>query len=126
MLRVVSRFLVVTVACLVVAGVGFAAEKEKDKKKEGDKKGRFNIEDFFKKLDADKDGKLSLKEYMASPFVKKGGEDRAKKRFEEMDTNGDKFVSLKEFQAAFEKLAAQKKGDKKGEGKRKKKDGGDK
>jgi len=124
MLRVLSRILVVTVACLVIAGVGFAAEKEK--KKEGEKKPPFNIEDMFKKLDADKDGKLSFKEYFASPFVKKGGEERAKQRFEKMDTNGDKSVSLEEFKAAFKRMEGEKKAEKKGEGKRKKKEGGDK
>jgi|GEM_PF-1817118 len=124
MLRVVSRILVVTVACVVVAGVGFAAEK--DKKKEGEKKPQINIEDVFKKLDADKDGKLSFKEYFASSFVKKAGEERAKQRFEKMDTNGDKSVSLEEFKAAFKRMEGATKGEKKGEGKRKKKEGGDK
>ncbi len=123
MLRVLSRLLVVTVACLAVASVGFGAEKEKKEKKGGGERGKFNVEEMFKRLDTNKDGKVSCDEFVANPRYK-GKKDQAMKAFEKMGGSKDKALTLEEFKEGFKKLMADRtKGEKKGEGKRKKEGG---
>jgi len=112
MLRFLSRILVVTVACLVAANVGFGAEKDK-KKKEGER-GKFSVEDMFKRLDANKDGKVSCEEFAASPRYKDKKDD-AMKAFEKMGGSKEKALTLEEFKAGLKKLFGERgKGEKKG------------
>ncbi len=55
-------------------------------------------EAFFKKLDSDGDGFISLDEFKAGPMAQKDPA-KAEERFKALDTNGDGKVSLEEFKA---------------------------
>jgi len=66
-----------------------------------------SVEDRFKEMDADSDGKVSLDEFKA--YYKKHLKDQSKldkamehaeKRFKVIDTNNDGFISLEELKAA--------------------------
>lgn len=50
----------------------------------------------FEKLDADKDGKVTLEEFTKSAK----DSEKAKKRFSKIDSNNDSSLSLEEFKAA--------------------------
>jgi Ca2+-binding EF-hand superfamily protein len=66
------------------------------KKPEGDKgKPKMNPEEMLKKLDTDKDGKVSKAEFLASPNAKKD-EAKATERFGKMDKNSDGSLTLEE------------------------------
>ena len=72
----------------------FAAEGDAPKKPEGDKP-KMNPEEMLKKLDTDKDGKVSKAEWLASPQAKKD-EAKATERFGKMDKNSDGSLTLEE------------------------------
>ena len=104
------------VALSVAAGGALAADAPK--KKEGKK--RPSAEQIFKKLDGDKDGKLTVAELVKSKRIK--DEAKAKQVLARMDEDKDGSVSLEEFSKALAKRHAhhkkggcKKKGEKKGE-----------
>lgn len=73
-----------------------------------EKKGRQNPEEAFKKLDTNKDEKISLEEFKARPVRAKEGDENKKaadpeKAFARKDTNSDGFISLEEFKARPER-----------------------
>ncbi len=57
---------------------------------------------FFKKLDANSDGKISAEEWKASPQSKKDAA-KAEEYFGKKDKDGDKNLTLEEFSAAGKK-----------------------
>lgn len=59
---------------------------------------RGNPEEFFKRMDANNDGKITKEEFLA--FAKK----EAEERFKQMDTSGDGKMDKKEIAAAVEKM----------------------
>jgi Ca2+-binding EF-hand superfamily protein len=65
---------------------------------------------YFKKFDADGDGKLNKAEFteMTKTQLEKKGrfdyEEQAAKRFKNKDTNGDGFITLEEYKASAAKL----------------------
>lgn len=63
---------------------------------EGDKaKPKMNPEEMVKRLDTDKDGKVSKAEFLASPNAKKD-EAKATERFGKMDKDSDGFLTKEE------------------------------
>lgn len=84
-------------AILALSAVtAFAAEGDAPKKPEGDKgKPKMNPEEMLKKMDTDKDGKVSKAEFLATPQAKKD-EAKATERFGKFDKNSDGFLSLEE------------------------------
>ncbi|MFZ5833393.1 MAG: EF-hand domain-containing protein [Planctomycetota bacterium] len=120
MLRRLASVFVALAVIALVAGNTYAQE-EKGKGKRG-----AMGEEAFKKLDTDKNGTLSLEEFLKSPRAEENKE-RAEGMFKRMDANSDGEVSFDEFKAAAEKMRdAQggKKGGKRG-GKKGGKGGGD-
>ncbi len=65
---------------------------------------------ILKRMDADKDGKISLKEFTSVKRKKEIPVERLEKRFAKMDKNRDNVVNYKELKAFFD---APKKGKKK-------------
>lgn len=63
----------------------------------GDAKAR--LEEFFKKMDTNGDGKISKEEYVAHEKT------MAEERFSKIDTNNDGFIDMKEFEEAARKLS---------------------
>jgi len=66
-------------------------------------KKRQSIEDVFKKLDKNHDGKVTLDEFRAFPGIK--NKDAAAKAFDAADANGDGWLSLDEFRDWAEKMS---------------------
>jgi len=64
----------------------------------GEHKPRPTPEDFFKKLDTNNDGVLSLEEFKAGPLGKKDPA-KAEEIFKKLDTNNDGKLTLEEFKA---------------------------
>jgi len=64
------------------------------------KRGNFDPEAVFKKLDTNGDGFLSKDEYLAGPAGKRNKEE-AEKRYAKMDTKGDGKVTLEEFKSSI-------------------------
>lgn len=92
-MKVITSFLAVLALSAVTS---FAAEGDAPKKPEGDKgKPKMNPEEMIKKLDTDKDGKVSKAEFMASPNAKKD-EAKATERFGKMDKDSDGFLTKEE------------------------------
>jgi Ca2+-binding EF-hand superfamily protein len=92
-MKVITSLLAILALCAVTT---FAADGDAPKKPEGDKgKPKMSPEDLLKKLDTDKDGKISKEEWMASPQAKKD-EAKATERFTRMDKNSDGFITLEE------------------------------
>ncbi len=92
-MKVITSFLAILALSAVTS---FAAEGDAPKKPEGDKgKPKMNPEEMFKRLDTDKDGKVSKAEFMASPNAKKD-EAKATERFGKMDKNSDGSLTLEE------------------------------
>lgn len=93
-----SWVLMVVVASCLAAGSALAAEPGK---KGGDKP-RPSPEDLFKKLDTDKDGKLTLAE-----FVARAKDDVMKEKltnqFKAMDKENKGALTLDEFKAGFQR-----------------------
>lgn len=67
----------------------FAADEKPEKKRD--------LDAAFKKMDADKDGKLSLEEFVGKRTDEKA--EMAKKAFTRKDKNKDGSLSLEEFKA---------------------------
>jgi Ca2+-binding EF-hand superfamily protein len=76
--------------------ISYAQDKDKGSEKKPPK-----AENVFKKLDTNKDGKLSEKEFTAG----QKDPERAKGWFKKMDTNRDGSVSLDEFKTFSKKMA---------------------
>jgi Ca2+-binding EF-hand superfamily protein len=92
-MKVITSFLAILALSAVTS---FAAEGDAPKKPEGDKgKPKMNPEEMLKRLDTDKDGKVSKAEFMASPNAKKD-EAKATERFGKMDKNSDGSLTLEE------------------------------
>lgn len=104
MLRLLLAF-----AVTLVIGLGVAQAQDTTKKPP--QRQRKSVEERFKELDTNKDGKLSKEEFMKDvPEARKAARE---KRFEEMDTNKDGFVTLDEMKAAFEKMKERREKNKK-------------
>lgn len=93
-------------ALVLAALVGFSslsasafAEEAKDGNKGKAKRPHLSPEERVKKMDTDKDGKLSLDEFKA----KKKDASKAETRFKKIDANNDGFVTVDEMKAAEEK-----------------------
>ena len=92
-MKVITSFLAILALSAVTS---FAAEGDAPKKPEGDKgKPKMNPEEMMKRLDTDKDGKVSKAEFLASPNAKKD-EAKATERFGKMDKNSDGSLTLEE------------------------------
>ena len=101
MSRFLSSVVLLAVASVVGLGSAFAADAKKGEKKE---RKRPSAEAIFKKLDADKDGKLTAEELVKSPRI--SDDAKAKEVVGRMDTNKDGSVCVKEFAAALQKRHA--------------------
>ncbi|MFP9112749.1 hypothetical protein ACLI1A_02335 [Flavobacterium sp. RHBU_3] len=82
--------------CVLTAATGFAQDKTTEKPQR-------NGEKMFEKLDADGDGKLSKDE------VAKAERPMLKDKFDEIDTNKDKYLDKDELKAFREKQMANRK-----------------
>ncbi len=90
-MKVITSLLAILALSAVTS---FAADG--DAKKEGDKgKPKMDPAEMMKKLDTDKDGKVSKAEWLASPAAKKD-EAKATERFGKMDKNSDGSLTLEE------------------------------
>lgn len=99
-MKVITSLLAILALSAVTS---FAAEGDAPKKPEGDKgKPKLSPEEIIKKLDTDKDGKVSKAEFLASPQAKKD-EAKATERFGKLDKNTDGFITQEEFSAAPKK-----------------------
>ena len=110
-----------TIAAVLVAVsfLGLGTLKAEDDKKKGKRK-RPSPEQIIKKLDTDKNGTLSVEEFLKSPRIK--DEAKGKAIFKRWDANENGQVCAKELGAALKKMRkAHKKGDRK-KGDRKKGD----
>jgi hypothetical protein len=96
MLRIVTRVLVLTAACALLANFAFADEGGKQAENKQAKKGP-SAEQKFKKLDKDGDGQVTLKEFVGL----NEGEAKAtrERQFQKMDKNHDGVVTLDEFKS---------------------------
>ena len=95
MVRVWSTLLVLAAALAVAWNVSYAKEKDK-----GGEKKPAKAENVFKKLDTNKDSKLSEEEFTTG----RKDPEKAKGLFKKIDTNRDGFVSLDEFKAFSKKM----------------------
>jgi hypothetical protein len=92
-----------TIVLSMLAAGATLAFAEDGAKKEGERPagpGRRggNPEEFFKKLDSNGDGGISLDEFKAGPRAQKDPA-KAEERFKKLDTNSDGKVSLEELKA---------------------------
>jgi hypothetical protein len=86
-------------ALALAASISFAQEGPKGPKGPGGPKGpRPNLEEVFKKLDADSSGSVSLDEFKASPRAQANPE-RAEGVFKKIDKDSDGAVTLEEFKS---------------------------
>lgn len=82
--------LILSISLVILGSISLNAQEDhKDKDREGRKEPP-TIEQIFKDLDIDEDGKISLKEV-------KG---RLKKDFKKVDLNGDGFIAKEELKKA--------------------------
>jgi len=102
----------IVAVAVAISFLGLGSLQAQDEKKKQKRK-RPSAEQVIKKLDTDKNGTLSLEEFLKSPRIK--DEERGKKIFAKWDGNSDGQVCAKELDAAFKKMReARKKGEKKG------------
>ncbi len=93
----IRLLLVFAVTCVLGLSAVDAQETKKPPQRQ-----RKTVEQIFKTLDANKDGKLSKEEFMTNvPEARKAARE---KRFTAMDANKDGFVTPEEMKAAFEKM----------------------
>lgn len=92
--------MIIALACSLAmwSNAGLAAKKDRGK---GDRP-KVSVEEIFKKLDTNGDGKVAKEEYLASPRAKKNPTE-AEDRFKKLDKNNDGCLSLDEFKAGFER-----------------------
>lgn len=81
------------IAGLFAAGITFAADGNKEK---GGDKPRHHGPPPFEKMDADKDGKISMDEFKAHA-PKEASPERIAGKFKKLDANGDGFIAKDEF-----------------------------
>jgi Ca2+-binding EF-hand superfamily protein len=86
------------IASLIVSALfgGSMSENDPPKKK------RQSVEDVFKKLDKDSDGKVTKDEFQAHPGIK--NKDAAAKAFKAADADADGLLSLAEFRDWAERM----------------------
>lgn len=72
-----------------------------------------DVEKMMKRFDTDKNGSISLKEFISVKRKNEVPADRLGKRFNQMDKDENGAVTLKELKAFFEKSKGKKKGKKK-------------
>jgi Ca2+-binding EF-hand superfamily protein len=85
------------IALLIVSALGGSlAEDEPPKKK------RQSVEDVFKKLDKDSNGKVTKDEFQAHPGIK--NKEAAAKAFKAADADADGLLSLAEFRDWAERM----------------------
>ena len=72
-------------------------------------KKRSSVEEVFKRLDKNNDGKVTLDEFKANPSIK--NKDAAAKAFKSADANADEKLSLAEFRDWAEKMAERRERD---------------
>lgn len=72
-----------------------------------------DLEKMMKRFDTDKNGSISLKEFISVKRKNEVPADRLGKRFNQMDKDENGAVTLKELKAFFEKSKGKKKGKKK-------------
>lgn len=82
---------------LLFATLSVAADDDPPNKK------RQSVEDVFKKLDKNGDGKVTLDEFRAFPGIK--DKEAAAKAFKKADANSDGALSLDEFRDWAEKMS---------------------
>lgn len=92
-----KTFLTLWAVCLT-ASISFAAKGEGQRKGPPEGGPRPSPEEFFKRLDTDKDGAISKEEFLASPRSQKDPA-KAEKRFEQLDKNKDGKIDKSEFAA---------------------------
>lgn len=117
MKRVWSLVLVLVLSCVI--GVQSAEAKGK---KGGGKKAPPTAESVFSKMDADKDGTVTEKEFVAYTLQKnkKSNEAKAQKAYERLGGSKDKGLKLEQFRPAWEEIqkkAAERKAKKQGKNK---------
>ena len=96
---------IVTVAALALC-IGFGTAFAQDVQKKGPPRERPKVEDVFKTMDTNHDGKVTLEEFVGKA---KDNPDRAKameERFKAIDTKDNGYITLDEFKAYWEKHAA--------------------
>jgi Ca2+-binding EF-hand superfamily protein len=89
---------------LSLTGAAYAADPPKPEPPKPEEKKPVDPEEAFKKMDKDKDGKLTLEEFKG----KRTGEmaTKAEARFKKMDKDSDGKVTLEEFKAGQPKKKA--------------------
>jgi hypothetical protein len=92
-----KRLSTLALATLFTLAFGALRAEKPDAPREGDKP-RHSPADAFKKLDGDADGKISLKEFLASPRAQKDPA-KAEGYFKKRDKDGDGSLTLEEFSA---------------------------
>lgn len=91
--------------CLLTAGVVLADDDPAGKGKGKNKSKALDLEQVFKKLDENNDGKLSLEEFQKNELMQKVKAKRAEAPesiFKKLDENKDGFLSLDEFRKISE------------------------
>jgi Ca2+-binding EF-hand superfamily protein len=87
---------------IVLLGLSATEDPPKSKKRQ-------SVEEVFKRLDKNSDGKVTLEEFKAHPGLK--NKEAAAKAFKAADANADDKLSLAEFRDWAEKMAERSKRD---------------
>ena len=109
------RFLTMVLSVVIASVLATNASAADEKKKDGKRGPRMSVEERFKQLDKDSDGKVTKDEFVAGS--ERMGKERAEKTFTAWDTNKDGSLSLDEYKKGWEELRKtfgdRKKGEKK-------------